>query len=112
MKKAGEIDNDFVSCLEDWDITNNPITSWLHNTSSPSINMKFVIYETIKKVWKMFTSHYAGSKVSSRNNSAKLCQLKVTFYRSKHMSRELIPEFHSRMCFLCNQLALSKSSFT
>ena len=97
MKKAGEIDNDFVSCLEDWDITNNPITSWLHNTSSPSINMKFVIYETIKKVWKMFTSHY---------------QLKVTFYRSKHMSRELITEFHSRMCFLCNQLALSKSSFT
>ena len=106
MKKAGEIDNDFVSCLEDWDITNNPITSWLHNTSSPSINMKFVIYETIKKVWKMFTSHYAGS------NGAKLCQLKVTFYRSKHMSRELITEFHSRMCFLCNQLALSKPSFT
>ena len=112
MKKAGEIDNDFVSCLEDWDITNNPITSWVHNNSGPSINMKFVIYETIKKVWKMFTSHYAGSKVSSRNNSAKLCQLKVTFYRSKHMSRELIPEFHSRMYFLCNQLALSKPSFT
>ena len=47
--------------LEDQDDVNYQIITWLRNTSTPSVSIKFGSYDTAKDVWDMLASRYVES---------------------------------------------------
>lgn len=49
-QKETKTDEEFAIRLEDWDVCNHQIITWLQNTSIPSTNINFGGYDTAKDI--------------------------------------------------------------
>ena len=101
-QQKDETEDVFALRLKDWDGVNHQIIIWLCNTSTPSISMEFGGYDITKDVWDMLTSRYAGI------DGVREHHIMVTLYQLHRDPGECITVFHSRMCFLWDQLASSE----
>ncbi|KAK9160474.1 hypothetical protein Syun_006815 [Stephania yunnanensis] len=60
-KDATETQAKFLDRLDDWDSKNHHIITWICNTSTPSIHIQFVDFETAKEIWDFFAVRYKTS---------------------------------------------------
>ncbi|XP_062084857.1 uncharacterized protein LOC133790997 [Humulus lupulus] len=94
---------DYATLLENWEVDNSKIITWINNSVEHSIGTQLAKYETAKEVW----DHLA--RLYTQSNFAKQYQLEsdIRALEQKDMS---IQEFYSVMTDLWDQLALTESA--
>ena len=90
-KVTNEVAIKFSKHLEDWDIKNHQIITWIHNTIVPSIYLQFEEFGTIKEVCDFLAKYYTTNDLANQQ----------LLWRSLHsMRQELgqsIADFLSQM---------------
>ena len=100
--KRDESAEKFVDLFEELDSKNHRISTWFHNTSQPFIHLQFGQFDTTKLFWDFLAHRYTTTNLSHQY------QLLQTLHQLRQEPGQSIDDFHSRMQFLWDQLALSE----
>ncbi|KAL5762227.1 hypothetical protein ACOSP7_018491 [Xanthoceras sorbifolium] len=103
---ATETDAKFFERLDDWDSKHHQIITWFRNTSVQSINLQFGRFETATSLWDFLATRYTASDLSHQY------QLLRTIHQLRQEPGQSIADFHSKMQFIWDQLALSEPTWT
>ncbi|GMY24222.1 Zinc finger, CCHC-type [Fagus crenata] len=97
---------DFESKVEEWEMNNSKIVTWIANTVTTSISMQLGKFETAKEVWDFLARRYVQTDFARRS------KLELDLASLKQKTGQSISDFHSEMLVLWDQLALMEPKWT
>ncbi|KAK9166531.1 hypothetical protein Scep_001722 [Stephania cephalantha] len=104
-KDVMETQAKFLDRLDDWDSKNHQIITWFCNTSTPSIHIQFIDFETMtKEIWDFLALRYKTSGL------AQYYQLFTTLNSLKQEVGQSINEFLALIQPIWNQLQQAEIS--
>jgi hypothetical protein len=105
-KLEGQKVADFESKVEEWEMNNSKIVTWIANTVITSISMQLGKFETAKEVWDFLARRYVQTDFARRY------KLELDLASLKQKTGQSISDFHSEMSVLWDQLALMEPKKT
>ncbi|KAL5807725.1 hypothetical protein ACOSQ3_028416 [Xanthoceras sorbifolium] len=103
VKPMNDKAENYAQLVENWQVDNSKIITWINNSVEHSIGTKLAKYDTAKEVWEHL------SRLYTQSNFAKKYQLEYDI-RALQQKDMTIQEFYSAMSDLWDQLALAEST--
>ncbi|KAL5750900.1 hypothetical protein ACOSP7_025503 [Xanthoceras sorbifolium] len=103
IKPTDDKVENFAQLVENWQVDNSKIITWINNSVEHSIGTQLAKYDTAKEVWEHL------SRLYTQSNFAKKYQLESDI-RALQQKDMTVQEFYSAMSDLWDQLALTESA--
>lgn len=92
--------------VDQWEIENNKIMTWIANTVDHSISLQFNKFETAKAIWDYLSNRY------NQTNFALKYKLEMDIRNIKQLPGQPISDFYNQMSIIWDQLALMEPKWT
>jgi gag-polypeptide of LTR copia-type/Zinc knuckle len=101
IKKA-----DWKNKVDQWEVENSKIMTWIANTVDHSISMQFSRFETAKAIWDFLSNRY------NQTNFYLKYKLEMDIRNLKQQLNQSFSDFHLQMSVIWDQLALMEPKWT